>query len=346
MIEPNPIGRVQTSACGTLLAVLEATGTMDSLLQVHDRFVLHLPGRTFDVPTTYPFCTFNFEVFCHRLLAQSDAEVIRAAVLGCREHVVQTSRGDFEAEVLIDASGWRAVLATGGEQQRQIHRGKSFGLETAVPVQESGLHFWYQPERLLAKGVTWLFPIGPVSRMGIGSYLGDTRLKNDLVSWLHSDFSLSPDGIHGGYFPYRRHQAVTGHVFRVGDAAGQCLPLTGEGIRPALYFGAQAGRLARAVVDGQMSAETALKMYCRLVDKYTNVYRFLLLAQKFLTNIPVAWVEKLAIEIDERGFFPRFMRVYRRVIEPAVLSEMCVDFTAESAKIAETKRENFSHFAL
>src|SRR3990172_9378183 len=48
LVEPRTIGAVQTSACGTLLAVLEATGTMDSLLQIHDHFVLHLRHRTVD----------------------------------------------------------------------------------------------------------------------------------------------------------------------------------------------------------------------------------------------------------------------------------------------------------
>lgn len=34
------------------------------------------------------------------------------------------------------------------------------------------------------------------------------------------------------------------------DAAGQCLALTGEGIRPALVWGQEAGRQARRVLEG------------------------------------------------------------------------------------------------
>jgi hypothetical protein len=33
-----------------LLAVLEAPDTMDSLLQVHDRFLLHIGNRAFEYP--------------------------------------------------------------------------------------------------------------------------------------------------------------------------------------------------------------------------------------------------------------------------------------------------------
>jgi len=89
LVEPRGIGTVRTSACGTLLAVLEATGTMDSLLQVHDRCSLHLPDRTFEYPTPYPFCTFDYRALCNLLLAQADVEILHASVLGHRGHLVR-----------------------------------------------------------------------------------------------------------------------------------------------------------------------------------------------------------------------------------------------------------------
>ena len=42
-------------------------------------------------------------------------------------------------------------------------------------------------------------------------------------------------------------------VFFVGDSAGHCLPLSGEGIRTAFYFGIAAGRELRAVLDGEQT---------------------------------------------------------------------------------------------
>jgi flavin-dependent dehydrogenase len=196
LVEPNPIGQVQTSACATMLAVLEATGTMDSLLQVHDTFVLHLPRLTYRVPLPDPFCTFDYRLFCERLLARCDAEILPAAVRGRRGQVVYTTTGTFDAPLLIDASGWRAALATSGRQQWRPHQGKSFGIETHIPCSEEGLHFWYQPGRLGKKTVTWLFPTGAQSRAGIGSYSGETRLKSRLEWWLASDWMQSKDGFH------------------------------------------------------------------------------------------------------------------------------------------------------
>ncbi|NKQ34851.1 MAG: hypothetical protein HF973_04455 [Chloroflexi bacterium] len=70
LIEPHEIGKVPTSACGTTLSILKATGTMDSLCQIHDEYILHLPRRTHTIPLPEPFCTFDYDVFCNQLLAQ------------------------------------------------------------------------------------------------------------------------------------------------------------------------------------------------------------------------------------------------------------------------------------
>ncbi len=320
LVEPHAIGAVQTSACGTLLVVLEATGTMDCLLQVHDRFVLHLRHRTIEYPLPYPFGTFDYRTFCYRLLAQSDAEILHASVLGHRGREVFTTRGAFDAEILIDATGWRAALATNSQQQAEHHRGKSFGLETTIPVSEDDLHFYYEPRRWHPFTVGWLFPIGRYSRAGIGNYLGRTQLNGNLADFTRTEFELSPDGRHGGYFPYRRQPATTDHVFRVGDAAGQCLPLTGEGIRPALYFGAAAGRLARRVLDGELREPDALREYRHFVERHAAPYRYLLPAQKILPSLPIGWIERIASLVHRPDVLDTLLHWYWKVINPDVLA--------------------------
>src|SRR3979490_2543828 len=64
--------------------------------------------------------------------------------------------------------------------------------------------------------------------------------------------------------PTRPLRSTVGRVFAVGDAAGQCLPLTAEGIRPALYFGGEGGRIVQRVLDGAGSLEAGLEAYQRL----------------------------------------------------------------------------------
>lgn len=315
IIDPHPIGAVQTSACGTLLAALDVTGTMDSLLQIHDHFVLHLGQRSIEYALPYPFCTFDYRVFCQSLLAQSDAEVLHASVLGHRNHLVYTTRGLFDAETLIDATGWRAALATNSNQQKELQRGRSFGLETVIPASDSGLHFYYDSQELHPYHVGWLFPAGAFSRAGYASYQGNTHLNQDLRTFVHHSFGQSTNGRHGGFFPYRRQPAATGNVFRVGDAAGQCLPFTGEGIRPALFFGAAVGRLARRVLEGEMDLDEAIHIYQKFVQHHAIPHRLLLAAQKVLPGLPMRWIDFLAGSVQPDSRIAAIMRIYWRAID-------------------------------
>ena len=68
------------------------------------------------------------------------------------------------------ATGWRAALGTNSWRQTEPHRGKSFGLETAIPIAADGLHFYYDSPRLRPHNVGWLFPTG-----AFASYRGHTR---------------------------------------------------------------------------------------------------------------------------------------------------------------------------
>ncbi len=55
----------------------------------------------------------------------------------------------------------------------------------------------------------------------------------------------------GNWFPHRLRPATEDGVFFAGDSAGHCLPLSGEGIRPAFYFGIAAAREIRAGAGGR-----------------------------------------------------------------------------------------------
>jgi flavin-dependent dehydrogenase len=316
VVEPHEIGTVQTSACGTLLAVLEATGTMESLLQVHDKLVLHFSHRIVEYPLPYSFCTFDYRTFCQRLHEQGDAEILQASVLGHHGHTVLTTRGAFTASILIDASGWRAALASNAQRQNQPHQGKSFGLETTIPISDQGLHFYYDPGRLQPYNIGWLFPVGASSRAGLGSYRGQSRMNESLKSFVNAQFNVPTDGRHGGYFPYRGQRATTGPVFRVGDSAGQCIPLTGEGIRPAVYFGAVVARLAQKVLTGELTEQEAMTMYHKFVERHRVGYRFLLAAQKILPGLPIPWTEHLAGMIRSPEILVPLLQLYLEMANP------------------------------
>ncbi len=323
LVEPHAIGAVQTSACGTLLAVLEATGTMDSLLQVHDRLIIHLKNNVYEYPLPYPFCTFDYRTFCYHLWNQAQVELLHASVLGHRGHLVYTTKGVFDAEILIDATGWRAELATNARQRAESHTGKSFGLEAVLLVKERGLHFYYDKQEFGAFNVGWLFPSGAFSRAGLGSYRGLAHLGTALKDFTVNHFENSPSSFHGGYWSYRRQPATNGRVLRVGDAAGQCLPLTGEGIRPALYFGAVAGNLARRTLDGEMRASEASRAY-QSADKrqLAIAHRLLLTAQQIIPGLPMQWIGELAHFLSQPRRLDLIWRQYWEIISPDRLAQL------------------------
>lgn len=319
LVEPHEIGSVQTSACGTLLAVLEATGSLDCLRQVHDSILLHLPRRTIEYPLPYPFCTFDYRTLCQRLLLQSDAEVLQASILGHEGHIVFTTRGAYDAEILIDATGWRAALATNGRQQARARRGMNFGIETSVPLRDHGLHFYYDPDNLGSHNIGWLFPVDAFSRAGLGSYHGRTHFPTPLQGFTSTYFQARMNGHHGGYFPYRLQPPTTGHVFRVGDAAGQCFPLTGEGIRPAMVFGAAVGRLAGRVLAGEMREAEALAAYRELARRRRPAYRFLAVAQRILPGLPARSIDRIALAVRRPNWLDLVLRAYRNASNPLEL---------------------------
>jgi menaquinone-9 beta-reductase len=94
---------------------------------------------------------------------------------------------------------------------------------------------------------------------------------------------------HGTYFPHRLFRPTVGRIFAVGDAAGQCLPLTAEGIRPALYFGVECGRIVQQIFDGRLGIAEGLDRYRSLVDRYRRAYRILRLAQWAAEHVPTYW---------------------------------------------------------
>jgi flavin-dependent dehydrogenase len=101
----------------------------------------------------------------------------------------------------------------------------------------------------------------------------------------------SGDGYHGGFLPWRLREPTVGPLFVVGDAAGQCLPVTGEGIRPSLYFGAACGRVVQRVIDGELTLEEGLSHYRRVALAHRGVYRALEAVQRGVLAVPHRWTE-------------------------------------------------------
>ncbi|HTY80837.1 MAG TPA: NAD(P)/FAD-dependent oxidoreductase [Candidatus Bathyarchaeia archaeon] len=310
LLDRNEVGAVQTSACGTPLWVPQALGVAHSVLQVHDKLTVRGPSRTvtYDL-SAVPFCTFDYKRFCHGLLEQTRARFLRASVTGVEDGAVLTSDGRFTAPIIVDCSGWRGALVNDGAPASPVAAGHfSFGLETRTDLSDEGLSFWLDGS-LIPRGLGWIFPVGKGSLIGLGSYVGLSKLKPALERFLH-DRGAVPTTYHGTYFPHRLLRPTVGRLFAVGDAAGQCLPLTAEGIRPALYFGVECGRIVQQILEGRLGLTEGLERYKSLVERHRHAYRVLRVAQWVAEHAPTRWFVALTGLAGRRPVLPRWWPRY------------------------------------
>jgi flavin-dependent dehydrogenase len=308
LLDRHEVGTMQTSACGTPLWVPQSLGLEASVLQVHERLELRTPSRkiVYDLRDV-PFCTFDFRAFTEGLLAQSRATFVRAAATRLDGAGVQTTEGRFTAPIIVDASGWRGVLVRGAGSAPPA-RICSFGLESRTPLLDDRLIF-VAGARELGNTFGWIFPVGDGSLVGLGSYAGLSNLGPPLRRFARG-LGVEPNGFHGTFFTNRLLPATVGRIFAVGDAAGQCLPLTAEGIRPAIFFGLACGQILRRVVEGRLSLEAALTGYAAFVERYRWAYRLLRAPQWIAASLPSRCFALLAASFGRgrlrKWWWPRY----------------------------------------
>jgi flavin-dependent dehydrogenase len=286
VIDQRPIGTHQTSTCGIPLATARVVGAEGATLETHDALVLHTAGREFRYPAPEPYLTFDYYAFCQALLAQTDAQVWLAKATGVAGGVVQTTRGPVEGRFIVDASGWQTLQGRGAGPARALPVA-GYGVETELPVRPDvgpGLHFYFE-KRIVRNGYAWVFHCGKTTRIGVCSFDKGIRLGPVLDAFL-ARFGLRCGTTHGGVMAVARRDPVLDGVFRVGDAAGQCLPLTAEGIRPALYHSVACGRAIVAALQGAISDDAARTRYRAFARRTARFQRNMLLGQSLVARVP------------------------------------------------------------
>lgn len=289
VIDRYQIGERQTSACGIPTGWLEKLDLLGSLRQTFDSLLVHTPSTSVRWNLPWTFSTFDYRELCAALWEQAKlpseafetAKVNGITRASAREsstpHVVHTDRGDIRAPLVIDGLGWRRVLAQEMDIQPPNSR-LSRGLEVHPRSSRQEMELWIDP-RCIRAGYGWSFPAKDEMRVGVGSFWPSHHVKEPTVK-LASDLHLPAERYQGNWIPHQLRPATEGGVFFVGDSAGHCLPLTAEGIRTALYFGIAAGRELRAVLDGEIDRQTALRRYHAFSDSHEWKFRWLLHSQR------------------------------------------------------------------
>ncbi len=317
IVDRKPPGAGQASSCGAPLPALSALGAEEAVLQIHEELVIHTRHDNTTLRLAPSFCTFDYGRFALALLRQVQAQVVQANVRGLDGMRVVTDQGIYEGRALIDASGWRAALGS-LVVPTLVDRGALFcGVETEVGIRERGLHFYIEPQGW-KDTLGWVFPCGSYARVGIGSYVGDHPLGQRLDAFL-AQLGFRGSTRHGGFFPNALRVPTAGHVFLVGDAAGQCFPLSGEGIRPAVYFGDLCGRLVADVVRGRRSYVEAMHAYTSAVQRRSWAFRIMRVMQDALLTLPADGQTRLVRLVSAAPLRVPLMWGYDRAIPSRAL---------------------------
>lgn len=328
VVDRYEIGERQTSACGIPTEWLRATGLMDAERQRFDSLLLHTPhGDTrFHLPWT--FSTFDYRELCELLWRQCDARFETAKVDGRAQQndggkiAVDTDRGTISAPLVVDALGWRRVLASDDGYQPP-DAPLSRGLEVHPEGSGPDLEVWID-RRYVPAGYGWSFPAGDELRIGVGSF--DPRFHvRETTELLAEDLGRERVRYQGNWIPHQLRRATEGGVFFAGDSAGHCLPLTAEGIRTALYFGIALGRELRGVVEGWQSSEQAAVRYARFNDSHEWKFRWMLRAQRLVPRIPPRLLAPLIRLLGAKRIVDWSFDHYLRIAPPELATRSAND---------------------
>ncbi|MGB7589483.1 MAG: NAD(P)/FAD-dependent oxidoreductase [Solirubrobacterales bacterium] len=288
VLDRYEIGDRQTSACGIPTEWLRATGLMAAERQRFDSLVIHTPHGSSRYRLPWTFSTFDYGELCKLLWRDCDATFETAKVNGRATAAdgaiaVETDRGTLASPIVVDALGWRRVLA-GPVGFQPPDAPLSRGLEVHPGGSGEDLEVWID-RRYVPAGYGWCFPARDELRIGVGSF--DPRFHvRATTEKLAEDLGQERVGYQGNWIPHKLRHATEDGVFFVGDSAGHCLPLTAEGIRTAIYFGIVLGRELRDVVDGRQSREQAAARYAGFHDGHESKFRWMLRAQKLIPRVP------------------------------------------------------------
>jgi flavin-dependent dehydrogenase len=324
IIDRYEIGERQTSACGIPTMWMEALGLMDAERQRFDSLLMHTPHGDSRYRLPFTFSTFDYRELCALLWRDCDARFETAKVNGRGQSAngdgaiaIDTDRGVISAPLVVDALGWRRMLANGDGYQPP-DAPLSRGLEVHPTGTGEDLEIWID-RRYVPAGYGWSFPARDELRIGVGSF--DPRFHvRETTELLAEDLDAERVRYQGNWIPHELRKGTEGGIFFAGDSAGHCLPLSAEGIRTALYFGIALGRELRGVVDGWQDREAAAARYAEFNDSHEWKFRWMLRVQKLVPKIPPRLLGPLVRLLGNKRFIDWSFSHYLQIAPPQFAS--------------------------
>jgi menaquinone-9 beta-reductase len=283
IVDRYEIGERATSACAAPTVWLRAMGAERAIRQEIPCMAFHTPHGSTRFRLPWSWSSFDYRELCRALWEQCDARFEIAKVERRDGARVITDRGELHADLVVDALGWRRVLGRGANVQPP-EAAISRGLEVHPDGGGADLDVWID-RSLVRYGYAWSVPAGSEQRVGVGSYEPRHHVKEPTKE-IARRLDVEPVRYQGNWFPHRLRPATEDGVFFVGDSAGHCFPLSGEGIRTAFHFGIAAGREIRAVLANQQTRDEALARYAAFSAEHRRPFAYALALQRIIPRLP------------------------------------------------------------
>jgi menaquinone-9 beta-reductase len=291
LVDRYEIGERATSACAAPAPWLHAMGLGEAIRQElpHMRFTTPYGSVRYRLP--WSWAAFDYRRLCQLLYAQTDASFHTAKVQGraalddtIAEGLISvvTDRGVLRAPLVVDALGWRRVLGQSGYQPPRAPLSR--GLEVHPTGYGEDLDVWIE-RSLVRRGYGWRVPAGGEARVGVASYAPADHVRGPTVE-LAERLELEAVRYQGNWFPHRLRAAAEDSIFFVGDSAGHCFPLSGEGIRTAFYFGIACGRELQAVLERGRSRAEAAERYAAFSTAHGRAFTIAGHLQRMVPALP------------------------------------------------------------
>ncbi len=322
VVDRYEIGERQTSACACPTPWLRALGLDDAIRQELRHMTFATPHGVVRYRLPWSWSAFDYRTLCELLWEQSGGARFDAAKVEGRgrrlpggDLEVLTDRGAISAPLVVDGLGWRRVLSSPHYQPPEAPLSRGLEVHPGHDGSGDALEIWIE-RGVVRRGYGWRVPAGAEARIGVGSYDPRRRVRAPTVALAER---LQADAVRyqGNWFPHRLRTGAEDGVFFVGDSAGHCFPLSGEGIRTAFYFGLAAGRELRSVLEGRQSREQALAAYAGFHNAHRRPFAIALALQRLIPALPPRLLTAVLRVVGRRRLIDRSFGWYLRQADPA-----------------------------
>ena len=284
VVDRYEIGERQTSACAIPTPWLDALELERCRRQELPCMAFHTPHGSARFRLPWSWTAFDYRTLCRELWEQCPGTRFEIAkVEGRTGDVVHTDRGDIRARFIVDALGWRRILGP-GENVQPPEALISRGLEVHPDGGGVDLDIWID-RSLIRHGYAWSVPADGEQRVGVGSYEPRDHVKEPTKD-IAARLDVPAVRYQGNWFPHRLRPAAEDGVYFAGDSAGHCIPLSGEGIRTALYFGTAAGQEIAAALAGAKPRAAALRDYGAFSESHRRAFELAFRLQWLIPRLP------------------------------------------------------------